>query len=238
MSPETLTLDELVFEVRRSDRRRTLEVSVGRQGELRVYAPALTGTDELAAWVGRKLLWVHQKLALKQDMATPAMPPDFATGEVFSYLGRSYRLKLVDRQRRALDFDGDSFLLRREARERAAQHFRAWYRRHGLPWVRDRIELLAPRVGASPRKVVVRDLGYRWGSCSRSGRIAIHWKTLQLPVRLIDYVIVHELAHLAEARHSGEFWARVERALPDWAERREELAGIAGSYLRVGEPRG
>lgn len=235
MTSEKLTIGGLVFDVRRGERRRTLEISVGRQGELRVYAPSFTPTDELANWVGGKLLWVHRKLALKEDTAAPASPADFATGEVFSYLGRSYRLKLVDNQRRALDFDGDSFLLRRDARENAEQHFRRWYRQRGLPWIERRIKLLVPRTGTSPTQVAVRELGYRWGSCGRSGRVVFHWKTLQLPVRLIDYVIVHELAHLAEPRHSAEFWARVERALPDWKERREELAQQARHYLRMAE---
>lgn len=69
----------------------------------------------------------------------------------------------------------------------------------------------------------VLQLGYRWGSCSPSGTVNIHWATMQLPPTLIDYVLVHELAHLLRHDHSTEFWRLVERAMPDYEDCRERL---------------
>ncbi len=71
--------------------------------------------------------------------------------------------------------------------------------------------------------VAVRDLGYRWGSTKGSSHINIHWATLQLAPSLIDYVIVHELAHLKELNHTDRYWSEVARVMPDYERRREVL---------------
>ena len=83
--------------------------------------------------------------------------------------------------------------------------------------------LVGRKVGAAPARVSVRDLGYRWGSCGKSGSVYFNWKLLQLPVRVIDYVVAHELAHLLERRHGLAFWTVLDRSLPDWRDRSEEL---------------
>jgi hypothetical protein len=197
-------------------------LTVDRGGDLVMHAPLATSDDELAAWAGTKLLWVHRKLALKEESTPKAPAPEYVTGETFSYLGRRYRLVLVDEQQAALDFDGARFLLRRDARP-ADAHFRQWYITVGKEWLARRIDLLRPRTGPAPTRVLVRDLGYRWGSCGRDGALYINWRVLQLPVRLVDYVLVHELCHLVEPSHNREFRRSLERALPDWQDRKAEL---------------
>jgi predicted metal-dependent hydrolase len=72
--------------------------------------------------------------------------------------------------------------------------------------------------------IIVTDLGFRWGSCGNSGTLRFNWHLIQLPVRLVDYVLVHELVHLHERNHTSEFWRMLERVLPDWKERKEELS--------------
>ena len=84
-----------------------------------------------------------------------------------------------------------------------------------------------------PGDLEVRDLGYRWGSLGRNDRLNIHWATMQLPASLVDYVLVHELAHIGQPRHTAAFWAAVERALPGYDERRARLA-TTGATLWLG----
>jgi predicted metal-dependent hydrolase len=219
---ETLDIGGLAFEVRRSARRRSLGLTVDRGGELVMHAPLAMSREELATWAGTKLLWVQQKLAIKEESIPLAWVPEYVTGETFSYLGRRYRLALVDAQKTALEFDGTCFLLRRDARP-ADPYFRQWYIAAGKKWLPRRIGLLRRRTGPAPTQIVVRDLGYRWGSCGQDGALYINWRVLQLPVRLVDYVLIHELCHLVEPRHNQEFWQALERALPDWQDRKTEL---------------
>jgi predicted metal-dependent hydrolase len=102
-------------------------------------------------------------------------------------------------------------------------YFHRWYASVGTAWLQERVHTLTRKVGAEPFQAEIRDLGFRWGSCTQAGRIFINWKLLQLPVRLADYVITHELAHLVVHDHGPEFWALLDRSMPDWKKRQEEL---------------
>jgi len=70
-----------------------------------------------------------------------------------------------------------------------------------------------------------------WGSCSRSRSLNFNYKLVHLPQELADYVIVHELCHLAVFNHSAKFWQLVERAIPDWRVRRKQLRHIGNGKL-------
>ncbi len=227
---EALELAGLTFDIRRSSRRRTLSLTVDRGGELVIHAPSDVDEVDLAAWTRGRLLWVHRKLALKTEVPPRVRAPEYVSGESFAYLGKGYQLRLVSDQATALRFDGSRFLLRRDARP-ADIHFRRWYIAAGKVWLPRRIELLKARTGTTPLRISIRDLGYRWGSCGRNGSVYLNWRVLQLPVRVIDYVVVHELCHLLEPSHAIGFRRMLERALPDWTLRKEELhRKAAGIY--------
>jgi predicted metal-dependent hydrolase len=220
---ELLEVGGLSFEVRRSARRKTVALTVDRTAELLVHAPADVSQDVLAHWVEGKLLWVHRKLAVKRALESRVRSPEFVTGESFTYLGRRYRLRIVASQDDSLHFGADGFSLRSDSREHATRLFRRWYSERGQEWVQRRVAALAPRIAAMPAAVSVRDLGFRWGSCTAKGVLNLNWKLLQLPVRLADYVILHELAHLVEPHHGPAFWSLLDRALPDWKVRQDAL---------------
>ncbi len=90
------------------------------------------------------------------------------------------------------------------------------------------IELYADRVGVPMPPFRLRDLGYRWASCTRNGSLNFHWRTMLLPSRIIDYLVVHKLVHLHEPHHGNTFWARIGRAMPDYCERKEWLTAHGG----------
>lgn len=230
---ETLQLGGLVFEVRRSERRKTLGLTVDRGGELVVHAPAVVAADALVRWINKKLLWVHRKLALKEEAAPRMRAPEYVSGEAFCYLGRRFQLKVVEKQERPLQFDGSRFTLRRDARP-AEEHFRRWYIETGTEWLRRRVERLAEHTASKPNRIEVRDLGFRWGSCGKNGVLFFNWKVLQLPLRLVDYIIMHELVHLRDAHHGPAFSEALGRTMPDWQKRKESLAGNAKDYLVFG----
>lgn len=230
---ESLEIDGLTFELRRSQRRRTLGLTVDRSGELVAHAPDAVPVEEVSRWIRTKLLWVHRKLALKEEMAPTVKAPEFISGEGFSYLGKRYRLKIEKAPDADLAFDGVFFRMRAGLADPTIA-FRHWYHRAGEEWIRKRVVFLSSKAGVSPKTVEVRDLGFNWGSCSKSGTIYFNWKLLQLPVKLIDYVIMHELIHLQEHHHGPAFWQALERAMSDWKTRKEELAGRAKRYLRFG----
>ena len=231
---ETLEVGGLTFEVRRSLRRKTLGLTVDRGGELRLHVPENTPEQELARWTRSKLLWVHRALARKEALAPKVRVPEFVSGENFSYLGHNYRLKIVRDTTEPLRFDGKHFWLAAEARSEAEAHFRHWYICTGRDWLRERTTALARRTGTDASRIAVRDLGFRWGSCGKNGTLFFNWRLLQLPVRLIDYIIVHELVHLQELHHSPEFWQALERALPMWRQLKDALRSDGARFLVFG----
>lgn len=221
----SLIIDDLTFTLRRSDRRKTLGITIERDGELIITAPADAPLEDIQRVARDKGLWIYRKLAEREFLVGPTRAKEYVPGETFHYLGRSYRLRLVDSQneRPPLQLQHGWFELRRDQQERGERHFIDWYVQHGQPWLTRRVALHAPRIGVEPGPVRVQDLGFRWGSCG-SAALNFHWRTLQLPPRIIDYVVVHELVHVIEPRHDRNFWGRVERAMADFEARKSWLA--------------
>ena len=218
-----LTLGDLTFEVRRSDRRRTLGLTVERDGRLVLVAPSEVTPARLERFAKAKRFWVYKKLAAKEALPPPAPPKQYVTGEGFPYLGRSYRLQLVAAQDVVVKLEAGRFRMLRGEAARGRVHMVRWYTAHAQPWLEARVARLAKRLRVEPAGVTVQDLGFRWGSCGKGGQLYFHWQAILLPPRIVEYVIAHELVHLREPHHSPAFWRTLERVVPGSAERRAWL---------------
>lgn len=228
-----LRVDDLELEVRLSARRSTVQITVDRDGKLLLSAPERCSEDAMVRFVNEKRFWIYTKLAEKDALRSSAPAKQYVDGEGFAYLGRSYRLLLVDGQDVPVKLERGRFKLDRSLAAEGRQHLIRWYNEHALSWLSNRVEAYQARVGVSPAGVHVRELGFRWGSCGAAGRVNFHWRTILLPPRAIDYVIVHELVHLIEPHHGPEFWRRVDRALPDFEARKRWLAEKGEATTRV-----
>ena len=132
----SLVVDGLAYELRRSQRRTTIGITVDRDGSLILTAPHDCPTQTIEQTARKKGLWVHTKLAEKRLLFRPKPPKEYVTGEGFYHLGRSHRLLLVDPpedRTPALCLRRGRFELRRDERHRADEHFVAWYVRNGQP---------------------------------------------------------------------------------------------------------
>jgi hypothetical protein len=236
VAPSRLVVDDLNFEVQLSGARRSIGITVDRDGSLIVNAPRNCDDGDLAAFVHEKRMWVYQKLAEKDLLLSHRPAKEFVNGEGFTYLGRSHRLLVADRHPVAVKLERGRFVMRRNVvlNKQGADAMIEWYRSRASRWLPRRVEPWARRLGVEPGSLDVRDLGYRWGSLGKHSRVNFHWATIQLPPTLVDYVIVHELAHIAEPNHTKSFWSRVERAMPTFERAKQELARI-GSGLWLGE---
>lgn len=219
-----LTVDDLSFELKPSSRRRTLQITVDRSGDLVLSAPPDVEEERLREFILEKRFWIYTKLAEKDRLQKAVPTKSYVDGEGFLYLGRSYRLRLVDEQDVALKLLNGRFLLRRDLVENARHHLVQWYSGRAKLWLWDKVQDYVARMEVRPVGVKVQDMGYRWGSCGKGDWLYFHWKTILLPPRIAEYVAVHELAHLHQPHHTQEFWQRVERALPDFERRKIWLA--------------
>lgn len=226
---ESLTAGDLVFTVAPPTDRRTLQITVDRDASLILRAPMCASIERVERFIETKRPWVYRKLAEKDALVVPPVQKQFVDGEGFAYLGRNYRLKLVDNVG-DVRLDRGRFLMSRTTAVEGEAAIRGWYIRTGQTWLQRRVEPWARRMRVAGVDVIVRDLGFRWGSTKGETLINIHWATLQLAPSLIDYVIVHELAHLSELNHTDRFWAEVARAMPDYERRRDDLT-VAGAKI-------
>jgi hypothetical protein len=220
----SLVVDDLKFAIARSARRRTMQITVERNGELSLSAPPGVDRSELRAFVVEKRFWIYTKLAEKERFQRRLPVKEYVDGEGFSYLGRSHRLKVVAEQDVSLRLTKGRFMLRRDAVRHGRERFVGWYSEKGRSWLARRVAEYQSRMEVEPAGVRVQDLGYRWGSCGKGGWLHFHWKTILLPAQIAEYIVVHEMAHLQNPHHTADFWLRVERAMPDFARRSAWLA--------------
>jgi hypothetical protein len=228
----TLSVDGLTFGVRESARRTTLEIIVDRDGSLVLATPPGVPEEDLEAFVENHLVWVYTKLEEKEGQVRPRARKEYVPGEGFFYLGRSYRLKVVNgaKERPPLRLHRGWFELREDVVPEGREQFVAWYTAHLGPVLERTLARFSERVETAPAEIHVQDMGYRWGSADRRGHLYFHWRAAMLPFRMIEYVVAHELTHLVEREHTEDFWMRVERLVPDYVERRRWLEQEGGLY--------
>ena len=220
---ECLHVADLDFHVVVKPERRGARLVVERDATLVIETPEGVTESALAAAVRRRLPWIYAKLATRTEQADARPAKEFVSGEGFLFLGRNYRLKIENRHARHVELVDDRLIMRCDRAPTGSDDLIAWYVEQGRTLLPERTASWAARMGVALSEPHVRRLGFRWGSCSRNGRLNIHWAVMQLPYPLLDYVLVHELAHVRHRDHSTEFWRTVARPIPDHAERRDEL---------------
>jgi predicted metal-dependent hydrolase len=110
--------------------------------------------------------------------------------------------------------------------ERVRDLLDAWYHDHARHIFRERLDACYPKmehVGVPYPEIAIRAMRSRWGSCSARGRITLNVKLIKVPTAYIDYVIFHELCHLAEPSHNSRYYELLDRVLPDWRDKRQKL---------------
>ncbi len=217
------------FDVRRSSRRhKTIEISVGSRG-VRVAAPMNVPDSEVRAFVRKRAPWIIRHRAEAQERARNR----FVDGETLPYLGRSAAMTFetadlgapvvyfADGKFRVIEPPG---LAEEDRCEAVRQALAVWFFDQAAGRLPEDVERWWPRLAHGPKpRILIRDQRSRWGSCARDGTIRFNWRLMMLPPDLIDYVVVHELAHLQVRNHSPDFWNVVRRVLPDVQQRRRLL---------------
>ena len=196
-------------------RRKTASIYIERDGGVSVLVPEHLSDAQVDRILEIKRPQIYKSLAEWDELNAKRYRREYVNGEGFLYLGRSYRLKLVQKQAVPLALRQGHFCLRSASSpanaDRSRTAFRAFYRRHGLVWLRRRSVYFTRRMGVEVKAVRVMELRHRWASCSPTGAINVNWRTMLAPPTIIDYILVHELAHLIQPDHSKAFWSEVDR---------------------------
>lgn len=215
--------------VHRSPGRRRISLSVDERG-LRVGAPPRASLREIEAMLQAHAHWVLRKLEFWADRRAPQRR--WESGETLPYLGLPLKLDVAHGVRGVTHSPS---CLEIRSPDVAASAVSAlaihWFRTQAREHFHRRVEHFRAHVRQDPIAIRLSNARSRWGSCHVSGRISLNWRLIHMPQHLIDYVVVHELAHLREMNHSPRFWAVVGSVIPDYAARRREIRREAHRYL-------
>jgi predicted metal-dependent hydrolase len=220
------------YTIKRSLRRRAISILVDEEG-VRVGAPWDATHTAIERLLRKHSAWVLRKLQEWQVRRAP--PRRWDDGEALMLLGERYTLRLaadaIGVQLRGRDLCVGIGGVRHAP---VGRQVHEWLHRQALACFEDRVAhyCKALRIDGCPQ-VLLSSARTRWGSCHSSGRIHLNWRLVQMPARLLDYVVAHEVAHLMEMNHSPRFWRVVERLVPDYAACRRELRRDAHKYLLV-----
>lgn len=219
------------YVLRRSARARRLRLVIADDGTARVTLPHRMPVRAADEFVATRAGWIERHRArLEVERARHAARGGLAHGAVLVFAGRPHRLEVQrDRRRRSGVVHTDEpiavirVILGTDDERSTARVLEAWLRRQAREAIERRIAARAAQLGVEPRTVTIRDQRTRWGSASRRGTLSFSWRLVLTPPAVLDYVVVHELAHLAVFGHSAAFWRLVEGVVPEASSARRWL---------------
>ena len=207
-------MKELNYHIIRSPKRKTLTITVERDRTVMVHAPEGTPEDEVHRVVDKKRQWILAKLRHPQKYKERVPPgKEVVNGESAPYLGQDYRIEVTKTTSGDIEFSRH-FLVPPARQAKRREVLRDWYIGQAKEKILPRAKQHAEELGVKFKSARIVDNRYRWGSCTVGDSVNFNWRLIKAPMFVIDYVIVHELAHLIEANHTSDFWSIVRAKTP------------------------
>jgi len=218
--------------VKRSRRRRSITLTIDEQG-LRVGAPWHAGRGAVEKLLYKHGDWILEKLSDWEARRPPRR--SWREGETVMLLGQPLKLVFAEKLEEIRLADGCLVLgtACAQSPDKTKGQIVDWLREQALRCFHDRAGHYADLLRIGKPDIRLSNGKTRWGSCHIGGRVRLNWRLIQMPLRLIDYVVAHELAHLMEMNHSPRFWKVVARVLPDYVARKTDLRTEGYRYLFV-----
>jgi hypothetical protein len=218
----------ITYTLKRSGKRRSIGLRIDDRG-LTVSMPLRASESWLHSVLQDKANWVVEKLDGWQSRKREALR--WADGESIPFLGETLTLRIRPSLFAGIPQQRGKELWLFVVDECDAAHIEQlvsqWYRQQAEPLFAERLSHYAPLLNVAPCVLKLSAAKTQWGSCTARGTVRLNEQLIRLPLRLIDYVVVHELAHLREMNHSAAFWEVVKSACSNYAKLRRELKSIA-----------
>jgi predicted metal-dependent hydrolase len=248
-------LEEISFnghqvEIRRRARQKRLGVTVHPSGRIKVSSNKTLSQRQILKFLEENRDWLQQSLRQASELRKKYPPKVFRTGEAYPYLGADYELRILPSQRLHLRFAEQKILFHSpipeadwtpEYRLQYFQAFKRSYRQVAEQIMGQRIRYYGQKMGLLPRAVQFRGQKSIWGSCSPDNKISLNFKLIVAPIQVVDYVLIHELAHIRHKNHSQDFWRLVEQYTPhrhysrDWLREHQFKADFLGKNSELNE---
>jgi predicted metal-dependent hydrolase len=214
-----------------------LRIHVEPGGTLRVEVPVGTPEMKIRSGVQKRARWIMDHIDRFEDYRRHSLGRDYSSGETHFYLGRRYKLKIIadpsaKRSLRLVSGRLEVTAPKGDATD-VKLALQRWYRERALAYFTSRMIRMAadlPWVDAAPPIKLLTMKRY-WGSCSPKGAVTLNPALIKAPAHCVEYVLLHELCHLAEHNHSPRFYALLDRHMPEWRSAKDELDGLSELIL-------
>jgi len=200
-------------------------------------APSMASYDEIVYAVKKRARWVYRQLRYFEKQRANILPRHYISGESHFYLGRRHVLKVYGNTRHRPEVKLLRGVLqvktRKENSEKTKSQLFEWYKERARDVFDRRLNIVLPKTLWVTEKPNIRLSAMRtqWGSCSPKGQLTINPNLVKAPTECIDYVLLHELCHIAEHNHSEQFYRLMRQVMPHWGNVKERLDGMAYFYL-------
>lgn len=205
--------------------RRSISIQISRTKGLVVRAPLSVPEDIVHAFVKRKSEWIR-KHTMRYD------EQKIQENHTLHYLGQPHAYKYDPLQKEPLVHSEGLFTFSEQVRDGSSECgvLEIWYRKQARAYLDKRVRHYAEKYGFRYGTVRITGALSRWGSCSFRNNINFPWRLLMAPPEVVDYVVVHELAHTVHKNHSPRFWRLIESIIPDWRQHRVHLREEGWKY--------
>ncbi|HED2276090.1 TPA: M48 family metallopeptidase [Klebsiella quasipneumoniae subsp. quasipneumoniae] len=202
-----------------------------------VSAPQDTDDQQVLNAVEKRGRWIYQQLRDFRKQLEYITPRQYISGESHYYLGKQYMLKVIvapsDAQGVKMLRGKLEVTLRHKSAEKVLQLLTDWYKARAREVFAKRLSAMLEQAlwvsGSPPLRILT--MQTQWGSCSPNGRVTLNPNLVKAPRECIDYVILHELCHLAEHNHSERFYRLMGQVMPGWEKTKKRLDGMAGMIM-------
>ena len=207
--------------------RKTMAIVVKKDGTVVVKAPLHTKVTRINAFVNAHADWIKAKQSELADKFSKYEPIQLENNEIVYYMGNPLYIKRI--KARSIDMEEDTGILYIPLTA-SPDTLINWYKKQALPVITDLVEEYARLMGLEGKysSVKLSIAKSKWGSCSYDNKLLFSWRLIMCPTEVIEYVVVHELAHIIEKNHSKAFWNEVKKVLPDYREHRKWLKDNSG----------
>jgi len=226
-TPEIIQLGTLTVPVIRNARRKrlSLEISTSTPQGVVIRAPQRMLLRTIYQFVVQKEDWIHQHLA---QLPSPKEKHLITNGTKLPFLAAEITLLIQHGQRGKATLKDNQLTLpvvqsKLPLTKTINNKLITWYKQQALQHISQRSDYFSKKMHLHPQGIKVRDYKRRWGSCDHQGHLSFNWRLVMAPTDIIDYVVIHELAHLQEFNHSKRFWQIVEQQMPEWRQRKDWL---------------
>lgn len=210
-------------------KRKTLSLTINENAELVIRAPLRLPINKIQDFINEKESWINRKQAIIENQIKDAA----SNQNKLLYLGSFFPININQSATKGLIFTGEEFIANSIEPIPLSLSIKKWYKKKFREIAIPRVTYFAEQHNLMVNQIRIKNQKTMWGSCSSKNNINLNYLLLMAPMKVIDYVIIHELVHTIHRNHSLDFWSSVESIMPDYKEHKLWLKANGYKLRRV-----